>query len=94
MWAFGFNSTASRGAVHYTARGEVVAGAGSTGVVTNQVGLFDNKIGVRAACFGYVVRWIHNTYNGHRTNRSVQHGASPTRRLCLLHVGNIQYPCA
>ncbi|CAN0063286.1 unnamed protein product [Pylaiella littoralis] len=36
QWAFGFNSTASRGAVHYTVKGNVVVGAGSAGVVTHQ----------------------------------------------------------
>lgn len=37
QWAFGFNSTAGRGAVHYTAKGNFVVGAGSAGVVTHQV---------------------------------------------------------
>eukprot|EP00752_Nemacystus_decipiens_P004400 g4020.t2 len=36
QWAFGFNSTAGRGAVHYTAKGNLVTGAGSAGVVTRQ----------------------------------------------------------
>ncbi|CAM9729145.1 unnamed protein product, partial [Laminaria digitata] len=36
LWAFGFNSTASRGAVHYSAKGEVIAAAGSAGVITHQ----------------------------------------------------------
>lgn len=38
QWAFGFNSTASRGAVHYSAKGNMVVGSGSAGVVTHQVG--------------------------------------------------------
>lgn len=41
LWAFGFNSTASRGAVHYTVKGNVVAGSGSTGVVTHQVRIYE-----------------------------------------------------
>lgn len=54
QWAFGFNSTASRGAVHYTAKGNVVVGAGSAGVVIHQVGVFSflyNKLEeIRGTC--------------------------------------------
>ncbi|CAM9122646.1 unnamed protein product [Ascophyllum nodosum] len=36
VWAFGFNSMAGRGAVHYTVRGEVIFAVGACGVVANQ----------------------------------------------------------
>lgn len=51
QWAFGFNSTAGRGVVHYTAKGNLVVGAGSAGVVTHQVWLFSaNLNGLHCAC--------------------------------------------
>ncbi|CAM9100029.1 unnamed protein product [Discosporangium mesarthrocarpum] len=35
-WTYSFNSTASRGSIHYTVKGNVVFGSGSTGVLLNQ----------------------------------------------------------